>query len=242
LAISVTSLSDTFHRSRRLAVALAASLVAALLIGGVTLSRSWLFDVRTVDVTGTSHLTSATVEDLAAIADGTSVWWLDEGAVEERLERHPWIADAVVSASFPRSVSIRIQEREPVGVLASPTRPSLLADDGTVLGAASAEAAAGLPVIVALGSPDGSAAGAAEVVASMPRRLAARLDRVEILADGGLELLLEGDVRVRYGHATGEDVKASTILRLLAWSATQGRAVATLNVMAPGLPTLTYRD
>lgn len=242
MAISVTSLSDRFHGSRRLTVALAASIVVALVIGGVAISRSWLFDVRTVDVTGTSHLSVATVEDLAAIADGMSVWWLDEGAAEGRLERHPWIADAVVSASFPRSVSIRIREREPVAVLASPTRPSLLAADGSVLGAASAEDAADLPDIVALGSTEDAVAGAAEVVASMPRRLATRLDRVEILSDGGLDLVLDGDVRVRYGHATGVGAKAATILRLLSWSGGQGRAVATLNVMAPGVPTLTYRD
>lgn len=242
MAISITSLSDRFLRSRRLVVALAASFVAALVIGGVAFSRSWLFDVRTVDVTGASHLTAATVEDLAAIADGTSVWWLDEEAAEARLERHPWVADAVVSASFPRSVSIRIQEREPVAVLASPSRPSLLADDGTVLGAGTAEASAELPDIVVVGSTDDAVADTAEVVASMPRRLAARLDRVEILADGGLELVLDGDVRVRYGHATGKDAKAATILRLLAWSGAQGRAVATLNVMAPGVPTLTYHE
>jgi cell division protein FtsQ len=241
LVISVTSLFDRSRRSRRLAVALAVSIAATLVVGGVAISRSWLFDIRTVDVTGASHLTTATVEELAAIADGTSVWWLDEAAAEGRLERHPWIADAVVSASFPRSVSIRIQEREPVAVLASPTRPSLLADDGTVLGAASAEDA-DLPDIVAVGSTEDAVASAAEVVASMPRRLAARLDRVEILPVGGLELVLDGDVLVRYGHATGEDAKASAILRLLAWSGAQGRAVATLNVMAPGVPTLTYHD
>jgi cell division protein FtsQ len=241
LVISVTSLFDRSHPSRRLAVALAASIAVVLVVGGVVISRSWLFDIRTVDVTGASHLTTATVEELAAIADGTSVWWLDEAAAEARLERHTWIADAVVSASFPRSLSIHIREREPVAVLASPMRPSLLADDGTVLGAASAEDAE-LPDIVAVGSSEDAVAGAAEVVASMPRRLAARLDRVEILPVGGLELVLDGDVLVRYGHATDQDAKASTILRLLAWSGAQGRAVATLNVMAPGVPTLTYHD
>jgi cell division protein FtsQ len=248
LAISITHLSDSILRSRRLVVASAIALVAGLLVGAIAVSRSWLFDVRTVDVVGRSHLSAATVEELAGIAAGTSVWWLDEGALEERLERHPWIADAAVSTSLPRSVSIRIHEREPVAVLTQATGRSLLAGDGTVLGVASIEASQGLPEVVANAVDDDAVAGAAGVVASMPRRLAPRLDRVEILGDGSLELRVDDEIRVRYGYATGEPsgaaaaAKAATILRLLAWSAARDGELATLNVMAPAVPTVTFHD
>jgi cell division protein FtsQ len=216
----------------------------ALLIGGVTASRSSAFDVRGIEVSGNDHLHRPQVVRIAGITDATNALWLDEGQAERRLEAEPWIADADVRVTFPLNVEIAVRERTPVA-LAQGAVTSLMAADGTALG--SGNVPRGLPVIElgGAGRAEGvrpSPVGAARVLGAMTPALRVQVARVRVLLDGTLELRLRDGPTISFGTPGDARRKAVTIRRMLVWARTQGTPLRTLSVVAPLAPAATFID
>jgi cell division protein FtsQ len=225
-------------------IALIALGSVALVIGGVTASRSSAFDVRRIEVSGNDHLHRPQVVRIAGVTDATNALWLDEGEAERRLEAEPWIADADVRVTFPLNVEITVRERTPVA-LAEGAVTSLMAADGTALG--SGTVPRGLPVIDlgGAGSVEGvrpSPVGAARVLGAMTPTLRARVARVRVLLDGTLELRLRDGPTVSFGMPDDARRKAVTIGRMLVWARTQGTPLRTLSVVAALAPAATFVD
>lgn len=216
----------------------------ALVIGGVTASRSSAFDVRGIEVSGNDHLHRPQVVRIAGITDATNALWLDEGQAERRLEAEPWIADADVRVTFPLNVEIAVRERTPVA-LAQGAVTSLMAADGTALG--SGNVPRGLPVIElgGAGRAEGvrpSPVGAARVLGAMTPALRVQVARVRVLLDGTLELRLRDGPTISFGTPDDARRKAVTIRRMLVWARTQGTPLRTLSVVAPLAPAATFID
>ena len=216
----------------------------ALVIGGVTASRSSAFDVRGIEVSGNDHLHRPQVVRIAGITDATNAFWLDEGQAERRLEAEPWIADADVRVTFPLNVEIAVRERTPVA-LAQGAVTSLMAADGTALG--SGNVPRGLPVIElgGAGRAEGvrpSPVGAARVLGAMTPALRVQVARVRVLLDGTLELRLRDGPTISFGTPGDARRKAVTIRRMLVWARTQGTPLRTLSVVAPLAPAATFID
>jgi cell division protein FtsQ len=216
----------------------------ALVIGGVTASRSSAFDVRGIEVSGNDHLHRPQVVRIAGITDATNALWLDEGQAERRLEAEPWIADADVRVTFPLNVEIAVRERTPVA-LAQGAVTSLMAADGTALG--SGNVPRGLPVIElgGAGRAEGvrpSPVGAARVLGAMTPALRVQVARVRVLLDGTLELRLRDGPTISFGTPGDARRKAVTIRRMLVWARTQGTPLRTLSVVAPLAPAATFID
>jgi cell division protein FtsQ len=216
----------------------------ALVIGGVTASRSSAFDVRGIEVSGNDHLHRPQVVRIAGITDATNALWLDEGQAERRLEAEPWIADADVRVTFPLNVEIAVRERTPVA-LAQGAVTSLMAADGTALG--SGNVPRGLPVIElgGAGRAEGvrpSPVGAARALGAMTPALRVQVARVRVLLDGTLELRLRDGPTISYGTPGDARRKAVTIRRMLVWARTQGTPLRTLSVVAPLAPAATFID
>jgi cell division protein FtsQ len=215
-----------------------------LLIGGVAASRSSVFDVRRIEVTGTGHLHRPQIVRIAGVSNATNALWLDEGVVERRLESEPWIADADVRVTLPLTVEIAVHERSPVAV-AQGVVTSLMAADGTALG--SGRIPRGLPVIElgAAGPVEGirpSPVGAARALGAMAPALRAQVARVRVLLDGSLELRLRGGPTVRFGTPEDAQRKAVTIQRMLAWAGSEGTPLRTLTVVSALAPAATLAD
>jgi cell division septal protein FtsQ len=106
--------------------------VAQIVLMGVLLTGP-LFQVRDVQVRGTQRLTADQV--LAAAGVGGSIFAIDPGAVERRLESSPWIRAASVSTRLPDAMTIRVEEWRPVAVY-EPGRggPWYLSDQAAALG------------------------------------------------------------------------------------------------------------
>jgi cell division septal protein FtsQ len=129
------------HWSRRVvAIALAVALSALL---------GWLWfgpalSVRTVEVTGAEHLTSAQVAQLAGLAGGSSVLSVDAEADRAKLLNLTWVQAATVIPQLPGNVLVEISEWQPVAAYHSGPSTSLflLSDQAVVL--APAAAATGL--------------------------------------------------------------------------------------------------
>jgi cell division protein FtsQ len=245
LEISTSRLAEWFRSlGGRRRIGLIAVGSVALVIGGVTASRSSAFDVRGIEVSGNDHLHRPQVVRIAGITDTTNALWLDEGEAERRLEAEPWIADAEVRVSIPLNVEIVVRERTPVA-LAEGGVTSLMAADGTALG--SGTVPRGLPVIElgGAGSVEGvrpSPVGAARALGAMTPILRAQVARVRVLLDGTLELRLRDGPRVSFGRPDDARRKALTIRSMLAWARTQGTPLRTLSVVAALAPAATFVD
>ena len=216
----------------------------ALVIGGVTASRSSAFDVRGIEVSGNDHLHRPQVVRIAGITDATNALWLDEAEAERRLEAEPWIADADVRVTFPLNVQIALRERTPVA-LARGVVTSLMAADGTALG--SGNVPRGLPVIElgGAGPAEGvrpSPVGAARVLGAMTPALRVQVARVRVLLDGTLQLRLRDGPTISFGTPDDARRKAVTIRRMLVWARTQGTPLRTLSVVAALAPAATFVD
>jgi cell division protein FtsQ len=245
LGISTSRPAEWFRSlrgGRRRALIAVGSVV--LLTGGVAASRSSVFDVRRIEVSGADHLHRPQIVRIAGVSNATNALWLDEGVVERRLEAEPWIADADVRVTLPLTVEIGVHERSPVAV-AQGAVASLMAADGTALG--SGRVPRGLPVIELgrAGPVEGiraSPVGAARVLGAMAPALRAQVARVRVLLDGSLELRLRGGPTVRFGTPEDAERKAVTIQRMLAWAGSEGTPLRTLSVVSALAPAATLVD
>ena len=230
-------------RSRRawFALALALTVIAT---AGFFLSRSSVFHVRHVEVTGTEHLSRADVVRLSGVTRATNALWLDPRPVELRLQHDPWIANATVSTSFPWTIHIAIAERVPSAVVDQGTGRLLYATDGSPLGLAGR--VRGLPLIVMPPAPAGALKGtppslqpAARAIGALPPQVMARVRQVIVSLDGTLELRLFDGPRVEFGPPTEIAAKARAITSILGWSQNEAQPLNVVNVVAPGAPAAT---
>jgi cell division protein FtsQ len=98
----------------------AALVPLALLLAAVTGVLGWFWvttlPCRQITVTGTHHAAPDALLDLARVDTGMVLFDVDPGAVEARLQRHPWVQAAHVTRLPTGTLSIRIEERTPVAL------------------------------------------------------------------------------------------------------------------------------
>lgn len=208
-------------------------------LAGFAVSRSSVFHARGIEVTGVGHLSRANVVELAGVSADTNVVWLDEGAVERRLESHPWIRLAEVHATLPWTIQIRVLERTPVAVANEGDRRLLVAGDGTVLGLAARRTdlpPIELPSAGSIEGPRSSPAGAARILGAMDPALRARVRQAIVGVDGTVEVWLQGGVRVRFGSPAEPARKAVALDRVLRWAEGAGERLRSVSVVAPDAP------
>jgi cell division protein FtsQ len=187
----------------RFGLACAAVAVAALAGRHIpeALARVEVFRVRDVVVEGVHYLDPKEIRSAADIPDTASVWHELE-PWGRRVEAHPMIVDASVRRRLPATLVVRVREREPVALAATPVLKPV-DREGRLLPLDPARVRLDLPVVRVQPdpvAPDGppplmrlrSAARAAERLRVDPEFFAA-LSAVEL--DG------RGDLVVRWGSA-----------------------------------------
>lgn len=92
-------------------------IVAVMAVGLFILSRTDLFPVNKITVSGVHHLTDQETAQLAAVPEGTTLLNVDAGGIEGRLESNPWVLDASVERHFPDTLNLNITERDIVAVV-----------------------------------------------------------------------------------------------------------------------------
>lgn len=92
------------------------ALLVAVAWGGVLAHRFVLesphFHVKRVEVTPTVHVTAQEVRKLAGIGPKTNVFTVGLDQVARRVERHPWVAVAVVRRRLPDAIRIEVTEHQ----------------------------------------------------------------------------------------------------------------------------------
>jgi cell division protein FtsQ len=210
--------------------------------------RSPLLDIDHVHVTGTHRVSLQAVERAARVHTGSALLFADTGAIERRVERLPWVADAHVSRDLPGTINIVIKEYVPTAfVRLSPTSVALVASTGRVIAHARTAPAGALEVVgervpPAVGTSL-SPPGAANVIGQLPARLAAQVRAVD-LGGANPALVLSGTVGTT---ATCKQqvggVQGATQIRLGSFARLHDKGMAALAVLDHlGAAPFTYID
>jgi cell division septal protein FtsQ len=110
--------------------------LVTLFVGYRVAASASLFQVRSVDVIGTSRISTAEIEVLTRrAASKTGVWRADLSAISTELQRLPGIRTAVVTRVLPDGLRVRVTERVPVAVVRTSAGHFLWVDEeGVALG------------------------------------------------------------------------------------------------------------
>ncbi len=101
-----------------LKVALAIVIGLLVFAGYRAAATASFFQVRTVEVQGTSRVSANEVQVLVRRdVEKSGVWKADLAGVTAHLERLPWVRSAVVSRVLPDGIRVRISERVPRAVV-----------------------------------------------------------------------------------------------------------------------------
>lgn len=110
-----------------------------LFVGYRTAASASFFQVRSVDVSGTSRVSTEEVRDIVRSgAAKTGVWNADLEALSSELKKVAWVREAIVSRVLPDGLRVRVIEREPRAVVRTAEGKFIWVDDEAVsLGPAS---------------------------------------------------------------------------------------------------------
>lgn len=110
-------------------VLLVLGLAAVVALGVVGWRWQATLPLGGIDVAGVVHADTAAVLDLAAVPDSAMLFSLDPAILEDRVRRHPWVAEASVTRWMTGTLGIRVTERVPAAlVLDGNGRPSYFFD------------------------------------------------------------------------------------------------------------------
>ncbi|MBI3647853.1 MAG: FtsQ-type POTRA domain-containing protein [Actinobacteria bacterium] len=218
------------------------AVILAVVGGGTAFMRSSFFGADEVRVIGASHLSDARVIRDAGV-QGENVLSLNTGVVEARLERDPWIANAVVTRSLPGTVTIRVTERTPVAAVQVAGGFELVAADGVTLGGT--QRPGRLPVIPTNTVPGGATGGflaPARVVGALAPDVRSEVMLAYEGITGEVFLRLRSGTVVRFGPLTSVTEKADALAAVLGWAGDQGARVLTIDLRFPRAPSARLSD
>lgn len=103
-------------------------------MGYRTVTASAFFDVRKIEVQGTSHVAPAEVEKIVrAETEKSGVWKADLGEIRGNVERLGFVKTATVSRVLPDGVRVNVVERKPVAVVRIEGGDFWADEDGVIL-------------------------------------------------------------------------------------------------------------
>lgn len=116
-----------------------AAMVGVLIFAGYRAAASAsFFQVRQLEVSGTSRTSVNDIKAVVRRATQSGVWNADLAAISTEIERLPWVRTAIVARVLPDGLRVRITERVPRAVArTSAGRLIWVDEDGVSLGATS---------------------------------------------------------------------------------------------------------
>jgi cell division protein FtsQ len=219
---------------RRTRLAVTSTVVLVLAVAGVAgwlLLGTGVLGVRDVRVTGTSLLDPAEIRSVAAIRAGAPLATLDTGSVAARLARLPAVRAVEVTRHWPRTVEIRVHERQAAAVQAR--GPAYVLVDRTGVAFAPVDRRpAGLPLVSApvdAGAP--ALRAALDVLEQLPAAVRDEVRQVRAASREDVEILLSHRRTVLWGSVDRGARKAAVLAVLVT------RNAAIYDVSAPDAPT-----
>jgi cell division protein FtsQ len=204
---------------RRLRKVGAALVLLGLATAAVGAAFSPLLDIDRVRVVG-MHGDAARAAEVRAAADaeaGSPLLFADTGAIEERVEALPWVADASVARHFPGTITVSVSPRDPVAWAAGADGTARVVDRSGRVVATVPTPPAGLPQLLGAdpaAPADTVAPIAARVAGAVPADIRASVVGVVVDHDQAVLRLVFG-TEVRLGAPRGVPAKARAAAAVL---------------------------
>jgi cell division septal protein FtsQ len=147
--------------------------------------HSPLLNVDHIRIAGARHEPANVIKRAARIDHGDALPFVDTGAVERRLERLPWIADAHVRREYPGTIAIQVSEYRPTAYMrVGLQQVALIASTGRVIAYSKV---APLHVVQLIGARDVPPVGsripqpdAANALRQLPPRLRSLVHSIDV--------------------------------------------------------------
>ncbi|MGD9770019.1 MAG: cell division protein FtsQ/DivIB [Pseudolabrys sp.] len=110
------------------------------------------FRIKSIAISGITHMSREEVLAVGGITGSTSLLFLDVEETRERLKSSAWVADASVLKLYPGELQINIRERAAFALWQKDGNLAVIAQDGTVLDAFIAPVMMRLPLVVGQGA------------------------------------------------------------------------------------------
>lgn len=100
------------------------------------ISKTNVFEIEEINISGTEHLTAQEVRALISIPQGTTLLNVDTAQIAASMERDAWVKTVDVNRVFPNKIEIVVHEREIGAIVEVPTGVAqtiqnwAIADDG----------------------------------------------------------------------------------------------------------------
>ena len=100
------------------------------------ISKTNVFEIEEINITGTEHLTAQEVRALVSIPQGTTLLNVDTAQIASSMERDAWVQTVDVNRVFPNKIEIVVHERKIGAIVEVPTGAAqsiqnwAIADDG----------------------------------------------------------------------------------------------------------------
>lgn len=223
------------NRRRNMAIIV----ILPMLIGasGWTLGWSSLLAIKQIDVVGVatgSPLTSSAVVAASGIKLGESMARLNQRSVRRELHRLPRVDDVSLVRKWPHKVVLVIRERKPVLAVVQGNE-FLLVDSKRNQYAVSSKAPAGVPTLTIIGDQKAGLTTAVSVITALPKEIKGIVTQMQSSGIDGLQITLEGGVKVIWGSSEDLDLKSRVLKTIL--SGDGASRFRTFDVSAPYAPT-----
>lgn len=239
------SRAQSTYRRYVVRIAIIASLLAALAIGGIAAYNSSLFTIESVAVSGVEHLTAAEMTAMANVPENTTLLRVDAAGIRERLMQNAWVADAEVKRVFPNTLELVVTERTITAVVEVPTEDAKsmkkwaiasdhmwlmpIPDQDSEAGKKTSpkvyeDAAAVLSITdVPYGTKaeigayctDSNVNNALDIVSGMTTDLAGRVTKVSAAGAEETKLVLDNNVEIAFGKAEDIRDKERVVLKIM---------------------------
>lgn len=125
------------------------------------------FAIEDVKVSGNVQTSEIDVFQLLGLDGATSLIALDVNAARKKLTELPWVEDVDVRKIYPKTIEVRLKERQAFGIWQHGTELSLIEKSGSVIAPLRDNKYAGLPLFVGRDAETG-AAGFVDELADWP--------------------------------------------------------------------------
>jgi cell division protein FtsQ len=233
---------------RRLRWLAAAGGVAVLVVVGVLLLHTPIFEARVLTVTGEHpNTTTAAIEAAAGVLRHPPLVNVDPGPAAARVDSLPFIASAQVVRHWPDAVTIAVTERRPVTTMAGPV-PAWSTLDGNGRTLAVTPGRPVLPVLIVTsvrgpvppapvgGTVAPDAAPGLLVARTLPPAFAGQVVSITVVPDSTVSLALTSGLVVQLGTVNDLTAKYEDVAAIIAHAPLRG--AHTIDVTVPQSPTV----
>jgi cell division protein FtsQ len=222
---------------RRFRVLVGIGTLLVLLVGGSLALQSPLFSVREVQVDGVHFADKEAIQVVANSLYGQPLYRLDLAKAKDEILLQPWVRRVRIVRTWPRSVTVDVAERTPVGAVPMDDGQWRVIDiEGHVLAVTEGQprdfmAIEGDPTPVGVGQTvSAPMISGARLAESLPGRLKTITTKVKVGGDGAVALDISPKGRILLG--TIDDLRAKLISVLTYLDSCPGVQFETLDARA----------